>query len=504
MSAEKILELKRKELVLAKEKKLWQERLPHKYSHKKYKWSREFHDSLNRVNLVCAANQIGKSTAAIDRHIDNATDKTRWPQLWKTPPKMFWYFYPDSDTLNREWNTKWKPLMPQIDDPEYGWKLVHDRGTPVSIEWNSGVFTYFMYYTKAAAAMQAGTVHEVYADEEMPLHIWDELSLRLARTGGIMNCVFTPTLNQQFWQQAIETDKVLPNAAKWQVSMFDCLVFEDGSPNTTLTEKDIQEIISKCSNETEVLRRVYGKFVTEVGRTFFAFNFDKNFSPKTADFDKDLIYAAVDYGSGGAEGHPSAILFIAMKPDFKSGQVFRAWRGDGVKTTAGDVYDKYRELSKDLKIVQACYDPAAADFGTIAERNGLAFTKANKARTDGEKIVNTLFRYQMLSLAEDDGEISKLGTELSHIMDTNNRTRSSKRHDDLADALRYLCMLIPWNFVGLSEKFDERVVEETRPLTEEERKIDEIKLRRGELDEPKDEWQEFNDEFSHWNEEYGN
>lgn len=504
MSHEKILELRQIQLELAKKKQEFEKRLPYKYAHKHYKWSRDFHESTNTINLLCAANQIGKSTAAIRRHIDNANDKTRWKKLWKTDPKMFWYFYPDSETLNREWNTKWKPLMPASDDPEYGWKLVHDRGTPVSIEWASGVFTYFMYYTKAAASMQAGTVHEVYADEEMPLHIWDELILRLTRTGGIMNCVFTPTLNQPFWQQAIETNKVLPDAAKWQVSMYDCLVYEDGSKNTTLTEKDIQDVISKCSSETEVLRRVYGRFVTEQGRTFYAFDFNKNIAPPSVDLNKDLIYGSVDYGSGGADGHPAAIVFIAMKPDFKSGQVFRAWRGDGIKTTAGDVYDKYRELSKDLKVVQACYDPAAADFGTIAERSGLAFSKANKSRDDGAKIVNTLFRYQMLSLTDDDGEVSKLGAELAHIMDTNNRTRSSKKHDDLADALRYLCMLIPWNFVGLSERFEKKQEVETRPLTEEEFKLDMIKQRRGELDEPKEEWAEFNDEFDHWNEEYGN
>jgi hypothetical protein len=775
-----LLHAKQRKLELLRKRAELVEKYPHLYAQKHFIWSRKFHDSTNRVNLLCAANQIGKSTAAIRRHIDNATDPTRWARLWKTEPKMFWYFYPDSSTLEREWNTKWRPLMPDDTDEDYGWKVHYERGgVPKSIEWNSGVFTYFMFYSKAASAMQAGTVHDVTCfpkgvrvstptgssdvseikegdevlshggiqkvydlqsreadlysvkftnaelrctgehpfytergwveakeltagdavyksspwikiltllmkilstpisfcltacstkekmdtrivapqttgavetvkhymllcgksftakkflsallytikisihlittfpilcvllaaniiryikkmsgscaestrehvtgvlrlllhdllktqfvfvqdnavkpskesvlyviknillekiqikqfvqdsallkekeivynfavtnshtffaneilthncDEELPLELWDELSLRLARTHGIMNCVFTPTLNQPFWQKAIETNEVLKDALKLQVSMYDCLEYEDGSPNTTMTEADIQEVIRKCSSETEVLRRVFGKFVTEVGRTFFAFNFDKNLKP-LINYEKMQVYASVDYGSGGSSGHPAAIVFIATTPDFKSGQVIRAWRGDGIQTTAGDVYDKYREMSKDLKVVQACYDPAAADFGTIAIRNGSAFSKANKARDDGEKIVNTLFRYDMLSLAEDDGEIAKLGAELSHIMDTNNRTKSSKKHDDLADALRYLCMLIPWNFVGLSEKFEEKVVIETRPLTEAEYQIQQIKDRRGEFEDTKDEWQDFENEFSHWNEEYGN
>lgn len=498
-----LLAAKQRKLELLKKREELKVKLPHIYAHKHFEWSRKFHDSTNRVNLLCAANQIGKSTAAIRRHIDNATDKERWKIMWKTEPKMFWYFYPDSKTLEREWNTKWKPLMPDQVDEEHGWKVHMDGRVPVSIEWKSGVWTYFMFYSKAASSLQAGTVHEVTADEEMPVELWDELMLRLTRTQGIMNCVFTPTLNQPYWQKAIETNEVLKDAFKLQVSMYDCLKYEDASPNPTLTEATIQEVIKKCSSETEVLRRVFGKFVTEVGRTFFAFNFDKNLKP-LENYEKKLVYAAVDYGSGGESGHPSAIVFVAVDPEFKQGQVIRAWRGDGIQTTAGDVYDKYREMSKDLKIVQACYDPAAADFGTIAERNGLAFTKANKARSDGEKILNTLFRYQMLSLAEEDGEISKLGSELSHIMDTNARSKSSKKHDDLADALRYLCMMIPWNFSELAEKFEERVVLETRPLTEAEYQVQQIKDRRGLSDGDKDEWQEFNEEFSHWNEEYGN
>ena len=137
------------------------EKLPHLYAHKHFKWSRDFLESTNRINILCAANQIGKSTAAIRRHITNATDKKRWLVLWKTSPKMFWYFYPDSKTLDREWNTKWLPLMPDQADPQYGWKLHHERGIPVSIAWHSGVFTYFMFYTKSHASMQAGTVHEI-------------------------------------------------------------------------------------------------------------------------------------------------------------------------------------------------------------------------------------------------------------------------------------------------------------------------------------------------------
>lgn len=355
-------------------------------------------------------------------------------------------------------------------------------------------------------------------DEEMPLEFYDELMFRLTATSGIFTSGFTPTLNQLFWKQAMEGNKILPRALKMSVSMYECLKYEDGSPSRIMTMEKIREAEDKCKNETERQRRIYGKFVTESGRTYFGFEFDRNV---VAPYDIKgwYIYAAVDYGSGAdleavargrqAKNHPAAIIFIAVRSDYRKGAVFKSWRGDNIKTTAGDVFNKYVELSKGMPIVQACYDSAAADFGTIADRNAVSFVKADKARGAGEDLVNTLFKHKMLDIFDDDPENLKLAGELSHIMITN-QSGDAKKDDDLADANRYACMLIPWDLSVIKDLSPDELKDaeyKSRPMTEEEHQAMQIKMRRGEeIDGPKEQtegWGELESEFDHWNNEYG-
>lgn len=787
-----ILKLKKKQLELLKEHKKLEEDLPHLYV-PMYPWQRKIHESDNRVNLLTAANQIGKSSALIRRVIANGTDQSRWERFWGpgARPKQFWYFYPDSKTLEREIETKWVPeWMPRgrfERDAQYGWKMTKKNGMYNSCVFNAGPIIYFQTYSKAASSVQAGTIHEtlcfargttvltsrgrldvsevkendlilshqgfdrVYSlknreiygyrhltfsdgtdfrcsnehpfftqkgwvraenltkkdlcfkqspwlsivstltscflkenctqertgtkiegnqitgdlqasifmllfgkvttieeflkvtlyiiktltrsiielpissflllksireyiknkngkkrestkefaanvvkyllqdllkrqfdfvhknaedrqskghaldailnsflaknpnsvsvlrnvpiqesikvynfsvekshtffangilthncDEEMPLEFYDEIMFRLTATAGIFTSGFTPTLNQLFWKQAMEGNKILPSALKLTVSMYDCLKYEDGSPSRVMTLDKIKLAEEKCKNETEKQRRVYGKFVTEEGRTYYAFDYDENVVRPYSIKDW-FIYAAVDYGSGSDEGaksyrknHPAAIVFIAVRPDYKKGAVFKSWRGDGEKTTAGDVFLKYQELSRGLRITQACYDPGAADFGTIAQRNGVNFVKADKTRDAGEDLVNTLFKHKMLDIFDDDPENLKLAGELLTIMVSNQRGES-KKDDDLADSTRYGCKLIPWDLSAVDELLGatEEAAKEraARPLTEEEHQALQIRMRRGEeIDEPKSSesegWGELEDEFDHWNAEY--
>ncbi len=352
-------------------------------------------------------------------------------------------------------------------------------------------------------------------DEEMRMEFYDELMFRLTATAGIFTSGFTPTLNQLFWKQAMEGNKILPRAMKMSVSMYECLKYEDGSPSRIMTMDKIKEAESKCKNETERQRRIFGKFVTESGRTYYAFEYEKHVKPKR-DISGWMIYASVDYGSGtdtegmgkkkATKNHPAAIVFIAVKPDYKKGVVFKAWRGDNVKTTAGDVFQKYVELKEGLSIVQACYDPGAVDFGTIAQRNSTSFVKADKSRDAGEDLLNTLFRHGMLEIWDDDAETLKLAGELSHIMITS-QAGDNKKDDDLADATRYCAMLIPWDLSAVMEKESDKEKQiVARPMTEKEFQEQQIKLRRGEkLDGPEENqgWGELDDEFEHWNTEYG-
>jgi len=504
--------LRRKQLELAQSRGRLARELPHLHGKKFYHWARRFFESDNRVNLLCAANQISKSSTAIRRCIANATDPVRWEKFWgpNVRPQQFWYFYPDSLTLQREWHTKWQEWLPNgemLSDPLCGWKAVIEKQTPKYIQFNSGVMVFFQFYTKKVTNVQSSTVHEIYVDEELPMEFYDELMFRLTTTNGVFNAVFTPTLNQSFWKKAIETDDVLASAFKQTVSMYDCLTYEDGTPGH-FSANQIKEIISKCKNETEIQRRVFGKFVTEQGRTYYAFDVDYHHKPKT-EHSGWSVYSAVDYGSGGSS-HPAAIVFIAVAPDMRQGAVIKCWRGDGIETTAGDVFNKYQELRNKITLpcVQSAYDPASRDFSIIAERNGETFIKAEKSRDLGEETVNTLFKNDMLVIEQTDEEDDKLCTELMHSMKDNSRLKN-KKDDDLSDALRYCCMLIPWDFSVVEERARDKLVKiaiETKPKTEQELIIEQINERRGAFVKDtgkQDEWQEMSDEMEYWNEQYG-
>jgi len=529
ISKAQLLALRRKELEKVKKQKELEEILPHLYV-PMYPWQREIHESTNRVNLLTAANQIGKSSALIRRAIANCTDPTRWEKLWGkgVTPRQFWYFYPDGSTLSKEieqkWVPEWLPRGRMEGDPKYGWRLAKKGANYHALHFHLGTTIYFQMYTKSVSSVQAGSVYELFADEELPMPFYDELMFRLTATSGIFTSGFTPTLNQLFWKQAMEGSKILPHALKMSVSMYNCLQYEDRTPSRIMNIHKIREAESRCKNETERQRRVFGRFVTESGRTYYAFEFDRNMVTPYS-IKGWYIYASVDYGSGfdgetahiklsKKKNHPSAIVFIAVRPDYKKGAVFKCWRGDNVKTTAGDIFNKYLELTKDLNITQACYDPGAVDFGTIAERNSVSFTKANKAREAGEDLVNTLFKHRILDIFDDDAENIKLAGELSHIM-ISAQQGEGKRNDDLADSNRYCCMQIPWDLSVVTEKIQENIrdgnkvdEDKPRPMTEAEFQAAQIKMRRGEdvskARHKEDNWEELDEEIEEWNEEYGN
>jgi len=159
--------------------------------------------------------------------------------------------------------------------------------------------------------------------------------------------------------------------------------------------------------------------------------------------------------------------------------------------------------------VLAAYDHANKDLGLIAERNGVALQKADKARDAGTENMNTLFKFDMLDIFDDDPELLKLGGELSHIM-TNNQNSGAKCDDDLADAGRYCNMLIPWDFEAIIEEY-KRKQEAAAPKkpthkTEAELLALQIQERRGDhgkSDDTNEGWEELTAEFEHWQEQYG-
>jgi len=508
----KLRDTLRRESDQAKEKRHKLEKgLPHLFGWKWYAWAKAFFDSTNRMNLLCAANQISKSSSQIRKCIHWSTCVKLWPRLWASTPRQFWYLYPNKDVATAEWFNKWLPeFMPAHefkDHPIYGWQVEFDKRKIHSVHFNSGVIIYFKTYAQDVHSLQAGTCHAIFCDEELPEELYDELKARLFASDGHFHMVFTATRNQVMWLRAIEgkgTEELFPDAFKLQVSMYDCQHFNDGSPGV-FNEEKIERAIAGCKNKIEVLRRIFGKFVRESGRVISEFDPLRHFKAPIA-IPKDwLWWGGIDNGSGG-DAHPGAYTLVAVRPDFRMGYVARGWKGtEDVDTTAGDVLDKYILGRAELRPVQQVYDYSSKDLNTMAERMGESLTRAEKSHDIGEQILDTLFKNNMLYVF-DIPELRKLGTEFMTVM---KETAKKHRKDDLMDTVRYICAAIPWDWGALQGQLNEEEKEKIKaekPWTEADQVAWEITQRRGETrrrpaEEGADE--EFEGEVDYWNEQYG-
>lgn len=447
-------------LLALEERAFLQENLPHLYGWKWYPWARKFFESRKKFNFLCAANQISKSSTQIRKCINWATDITLWSQLWPTIPKQFWYLYPDFKLATGEYKEKWVkeflPRGPMKDHPVYGWTPTFSAGRYIeSIVFNSGVTVYFKSYEQNPSSLQAASLYAVFADEEMPVDIYDELYIRLSAPAinGYFHMAFTATLGQEFWWNTIEEigsekENFKKDSLKLQVSMYDCLTYEDGSPSLW-TEEKIEEIKKGCKSENEVLRRVYGRFVKSENLQYPGYNESVNLVPPRLLPDTWAVYAGIDPGSGG-RAHPSAITFLAVNPEKTRGEVIRCWRGDGLITTSSDLVRIFQDLVSSLGRVPViqCYDWAARDFMLVAGRMGIPFLPANKERGFGQRVMNSLFKSEMLLIHDsDDGR--KLSWELKNLSEGIDKSRAK---DDLVDSLRFAVTSVPWDFSVLLPK----------------------------------------------------
>lgn len=457
------------------------EGLPHIFGYKWYPWAREFFESTNNLNFLCAGNQISKSSTQIRKCIEWATNTNLWPELWPgKKPNLFWYLYPSQKVVDAEFKTKWQEFLPRgkfKDHPKYGWKAVKDGSHIIGIQFNSGILLNFKTYSQKEEDLQSGTVYALFCDEELPVRHYQELMFRISATDGYFHMVFTATLGQDFWRQVLEPDddepELLPDAWKKQVSLFEAMNYEDGTPSHWTNEK-IQIVMNRCPTHDEVMRRVYGKFVVPLaGRKYPSFNSKTCFiKPHKLPHDWEII-AGVDPGGGG-DSHPAGIAFLAVDPTYTQGRIFAGWRGDDVgNTTAGDVFERYLAMKNDLRVVPArkFYDQACKDFKTISDRVGEGFEPAEKSHDVGDEILNLLFKHGMLKIFDDDPELQKLGRELSTIKKS---TPKGKRKDDLTDAARYSITKVIWNLDRLSkptleslpevkeETYDEQCLRERR------------------------------------------
>jgi hypothetical protein len=496
----RILEEKERKLSLAKG-------LPFLHAWKWYPWARSFYDSTNKINLLCAANQISKSSTQIRKCINWATDKNLWPSLWEREPVQFWYLYPTQKQVNAEFMTKWKLFLPSgeyQDDPYYGYTVEVSHGNIIAIHFKSGVHVYFKTYAQKADALQSGTCDAIFCDEELPVHLYEELMFRISASNGYFNMVFTATLGQDFWRRALEPGsnetEELPQAFKQVVSLYDAMKFEDGTPSHWTFER-IKQVEARCSTPNEVLKRVFGKFIVIGGRKYESFDIKRHLKKPHIIPKGWLIYVGADPGSGGQKGHPAALCYVAVRPDFRAGRVFLGWRGDGIETTAGDVVEKHISLingPEKIQITEGFYDWSSKDFDTISTRMGYPFTKAEKGHDIGEDVINTLFKNDMLFIYETE-ELMKLAGELASLRKLQ---RKEDAKDDFADALRYAITRIPWDWsainaplaTGTEESLEEKLTSQQI----------EIRDRRKQMATDADQAAaEIENEFKEWNDAYG-
>jgi len=451
------LAAKRELIVLQEQKLKLMEGLPFLYGWKWYGWAREFFESANKLNFLCAANQISKSSTQIRKCIDWATNTSKWPMLWGRKPIQFWYLYPTASQCKIEFETKWKQFLPRGEfksHPVYGWKEEIKNKELFAIHFNSGVHVYFKTYSQDVQSLQTGTCDAIFCDEELPVDLYDELIFRISASDGYFHMVFTATLGQDFWKAVLEetgTREKLPQAYKKQVSMYDCQFYEDGTPSHWTIEKiKIQE--ARCKSHNEILRRVYGKFVVDEGRKYEQFDLKRHMIPTKSFGDDWYYYCGVDPGSGGRDNHPAAIAFVAVRRDFRLGYVIRGWRGDQLATTAGDIVNKFIEMRGGQEFQGMYYDQSDRDFFEISSRMEVPFQPADKSHDKGEEIINVLFKNNMLFIF-DTPELQKLGWELSNLrLDTPKRVAK----DDFADAMRYAITRIPWDWSAITGKSQEQ------------------------------------------------
>lgn len=494
------LDQKLEQIQLLEKKLELKKKLPHLHGFKLYKWQREYIESWqgdlgSKASLLCAGNQIGKSSCNLIRMIKLATEPSLWPKYFpKRKPIQFWSLMPTKDLITTEFRSKLVPEFLPKDEykkhPQYGWEAEIRHKHLWAIHFATGVSVYMHTYEQDVHHLQAGTVDAMFVDEEPPWELMPELLMRLAATNSNagFNAVMTPTRGQEYWRRAFEVrgeGEVFPGAFKRQISIYDAKFFEDGTPSHW-TDERINQMINSLGTQQEVDLRIYGRFVAQEGLKLPSFSRTENIK-KPEPLPKDwLLYSGVDIGSGGGS-HPPAIVFTAVSPDFKQGRVIASWKGSEMKTyTATDVLDKYIELREGREMAGEFYDWAAKDFGTVALRTGVGFQPAEKSHEIGFPMMNTLFKNKMLII--DDTESNQ--DLINEILNLRHGTKKNHAVDDVTDACRYCITKIPWDFSGIS---GERIIQQPKPV------LTDIDRRMGKTLHQEESWA-IEDEINEWNE----
>lgn len=423
-----VLKLKLRKLELLKKKDeenaRFKREFPWLYLHKLYQWQREVINCEAKKQILVASNQSGKSTCGVIKTIEWATNKELWPRLFPQSyatqgfPRAFWYLYPSLKIATSEFEEKWKPLMPPIDHPVNGWEVKY-RGRDVDyVKFKCGTYVRFKTYMQNVHLLQGSSIDLCVADEEVPVEVLPELQMRVQATNGYMLFVFTATRGQTFWRKVVEERSEWKDAAIWQVTLYDCQKFEDGS-ESQWTNRRISQAIANCTSDAQVQRRIFGRFIRDEGLRFEVWDRTRNTMEYETLSPEWKYYVGVDYGSGGSGGHPSAIAITAVNADMTQARIVGMWRGDKTTTTAEDVVNKLQEMTayiKDDDLIWCRYDYSAVDIGTISLRRGLAkVQKADKSRDAGLATIQSLLKNGALKICTYNDKAMLAGIAENHM-----------------------------------------------------------------------------------------
>lgn len=488
---------KMEKLLLLEEKKKLIQNLPHLYGYKMYPWTRKYFENINKICVVCAGNQISKSSSQIRKMIHWATEPSLWKTLWPhmVHPRTGWYLYPSNYLATVEFEKKWVPeFLPRNEfqkHPQYGWKADYRTKYIQAIHFNTGFSIYFKTYSQSPEDLQAGTAAFVALDEECDELLMPELQARLIATDGYLSAVFTPTLGQEFWREVVEEKgpkERFKDAFKLQVSMYDCQYYEDGTPSFWTNER-IDKIKAGCKSEAEIQRRVYGRFVLDSGIRYPGFDPSRNIIEKQQIPSDWFVSVGVDFGSGGKLNHPSAICFLAIRPDNQVAYVFDGCRFDGYNMTASDLVEEVMRRKADLPnpFYGIFYDYSCTDLKEISSRMGEQWIPAEKNHQIGEQVLNVGFKNLMFKIFDLE-QLHPLITELKLVKLS---TPKNMAKDDYCDALRYAAAKIPfdWSVIGAKAP-----ILPARVLTQEE----ERRLFFKEFDSDGDDYKSIDQELAHW------
>ncbi len=440
-------------------------------------------------NHIVTHNTLGLMLLAHRLCTDVEFRDKQWPN---GDARVIWYVLPTQDHINDFYDEKWVPDILSSgaakNDGPHSWKVIK-KGRDIKGIHFLATNCKLMFITMAAkgSSMQGRSVAAILFDEEVDPSKLGELETRTnsfndpdtGLSNAILAFAFTPTSaypyfrnvfsfqdeeflenipldirTKFFWDKQTESfrtvtvqqeaNEIFPKSStvyKRRVSLFEAQRFRSGKQGRYTVER-ILEIIDGQVSKKDLMVRVFAAFEREDngGLIYKYFNRDIHTKWFGAYHRKiiggsGIITAGLDYGSGS--NHPGGVCLTWISPDFKQARVFKMWRGEkGLPTTAGDIVDKYIEMSDGFNVDFPFYDHSAADLKTEYNRKtGLELLPAVKDK-EGYAIVDTLFKANILQLYGY-GNDPYLDWAIQEFESIDHGTPKKYRLDELSDTIRY-------------------------------------------------------------------